>query len=188
MFALPRGEFEPVQPPATVQVSLLDSAPAAAVSEPSPPVVMPPVKQKPAFTPIAKPVAELPPAPTPETISTTAPVAAVSTSSAPESSAPASSNDAQVEARFDADYLRNPQPVYPSMSRRLREEGKVMLRVYVLPDGNPQDIEIKRSSGSARLDEAAKAAVQRWRFVPARRGNAAVAAWVVVPIVFKLEF
>ena len=38
-----------------------------------------------------------------------------------------------------------------------------------------------------RLDRAAQEAVTRWRFVPARRGDVAVEAWVLVPIVFKLQ-
>jgi protein TonB len=93
-----------------------------------------------------------------------------------------------VEARFDADYLRNPRPAYPAMSKRLREEGKVMLRAHVLPDGHADQVEIKASSGSFRLDEAARSTVlQRWRFVPARRGEVAVAAWVIIPISFQLE-
>jgi protein TonB len=95
--------------------------------------------------------------------------------------------DAAVEARFDAAYLRNPKPLYPPMSKKLREEGKVMLRVYVLANGSAGKVEIKQSSGSARLDEAARSAVTQWRFVPARRRNEAVDAWVVVPISFNLE-
>lgn len=90
-------------------------------------------------------------------------------------------------ARFDADYLRNPAPPYPAMSRRLREQGKVFLRVRVTPEGAAGDLEIKTSSGSARLDASALRTVRHWRFIPARRGGAAVASWVVVPIIFKLE-
>jgi protein TonB len=90
-------------------------------------------------------------------------------------------------ARFDAAYLNNPKPVYPNASRRLGEEGKVVLRVHVDPDGRPGEIEIRSSSGFARLDAAAYEAVSRWRFVPARRGDEAMAAWVAVPITFNLE-
>ncbi|GHT93664.1 hypothetical protein AGMMS49545_13440 [Betaproteobacteria bacterium] len=204
LFAVPGGGGEPVRIPAPIQVSLLDPAPASDAAEPAesayvapeplPPTPVPPVKPMPA----PKPLPELPPETPRADIPTAEPVAAVQTlasaSSASASSAASAENtsasgsgDALVEARFDVDYLRNPKPVYPPMSQRLREEGKVMLRVFVSPDGSPQDIEIKQSSGSARLDEAAKATVHRWRFVPARRGNAAVAAWVVVPIAFKLE-
>lgn len=90
-------------------------------------------------------------------------------------------------ARFDADYLHNPKPVYPVFSRRQNEEGKVHLRVRVGADGAALDVEIKQSSGFSRLDNAAREAVAKWRFVPARRGDDAVESWVNVPIVFKLD-
>jgi protein TonB len=89
--------------------------------------------------------------------------------------------------RFDADYLHNPAPVYPTLSRRLGEEGRVVLRVFVEPGGRPGRIEIGTSSGAPRLDQAAQEAVRRWQFVPARRGEEAVGAWVLVPVVFNLR-
>jgi protein TonB len=92
-----------------------------------------------------------------------------------------------VDARFDADYLRNPAPVYPPMSRRRGEQGEVRLLVAVSAAGVPERIEIRHSSGYPRLDEAAARAVREWRFVPARRGDRPVAASVVVPVVFRLE-
>ncbi|MDR3054203.1 MAG: TonB family protein [Zoogloeaceae bacterium] len=195
LFAVPRGSLETARFSAPIQVSLLDPAPVSESSaqtplmpEPSLPVPKPLVKprQIPELQAIPKPETPLSDIPAVEPVMT---ASASTNSSAPaRDSGVAESGEALTEASFDAAYLRNPKPVYPPMSQRLREEGKVMLRVFVLPDGSPQDIEIKRSSGSVRLDEAAKATVHRWRFVPARRGNAAVAAWVVVPIVFKLEF
>lgn len=90
-------------------------------------------------------------------------------------------------ARFDADYLHNPKPSYPAISRRNSEEGKVFLRVRVSAQGTALDVDIKQSSGFARLDEAAREAVGRWRFVPAKRGDEAVESSVVVPITFALE-
>jgi protein TonB len=90
-------------------------------------------------------------------------------------------------ARFDADYLDNPSPAYPSASRRLGEQGIALLRVYVSAQGLAETVELKASSGFARLDQAAQEAVSRWRFVPARRGEQAVAAWVQVPITFQLD-
>ena len=91
------------------------------------------------------------------------------------------------QARFDADYLRNPAPPYPAISRRMREEGKVLLRVSVMPAGTADSVEIKTSSGSTRLDESALRTVRQWRFIPARRGEIAVQSWVLVPVIFKLE-
>lgn len=91
------------------------------------------------------------------------------------------------EARFDADYLSNPKPPYPTASRRLGESGTVYLRVQVDADGHALKVELKKSCGFPRLDQSAQETVAAWRFVPARRGQAAVTSWVVVPIVFSLS-
>jgi len=92
-----------------------------------------------------------------------------------------------VPPRFDAAYLNNPRPEYPRVSKRMGERGTVMLRVYVSAAGKPERVEIRTSSGSPRLDEAARQAVEQWKFVPARQGDDAVAAWLIVPITFVLE-
>jgi len=102
-------------------------------------------------------------------------------------STPSGSGDGSSQARFDADYLRNPAPPYPPISRRMREEGKVTLRVLVTPQGAAESVEVKNSSGSARLDEAALRTVRQWKFIPARRGETPVQSWVLVPVIFKLE-
>ncbi|MDP3537241.1 MAG: energy transducer TonB [Azonexus sp.] len=90
-------------------------------------------------------------------------------------------------ARFDADYLKNPAPTYPPLARRMGEEGKVLLRVLVNAQGTADSVEIKTSSGSERLDDSARRTVRNWKFIPAKRGDAAVQSWVLVPIIFKLE-
>lgn len=93
----------------------------------------------------------------------------------------------QTPPQFEADYLNNPKPPYPALSRRLGEQGSAVLRVSVAADGVPQDIKIHTSSGSARLDNSALKTVRRWKFVAAKLGNEAVAATVLVPIVFSLK-
>lgn len=90
-------------------------------------------------------------------------------------------------ARFDAAYLHNPHPEYPPFSRRLGEEGKVLLKVRVTPEGLPAAVDVEKSSNFERLDEAARQAVARWRFVPAKRGDEPIEASVIVPIVFRLD-
>ena len=90
-------------------------------------------------------------------------------------------------ARFDAGYLRNPAPPYPALSRRMSEQGKVVLRVQVSAQGTAESVEIRSSSGSSRLDESAQRTVRNWKFVPAKRGDTAVQSSVLVPIIFKLE-
>ena len=92
-----------------------------------------------------------------------------------------------IAPRFDADYLNNPKPGYPIMSKRLGEEGQVLLRVLVSSQGGAEQVQLLRSSGFPRLDEAAQEAVAKWRFVPARVGSVATTAWVQVPVSFQLR-
>lgn len=89
--------------------------------------------------------------------------------------------------RFDLAYLDNPAPVYPIFAKRAKEQGVVMLRVRVDAAGAVEGIDLHKSSGSQRLDDAALAAVKRWRFVPARSGERAVAGVALVPVHFQLE-
>jgi protein TonB len=89
--------------------------------------------------------------------------------------------------RFDMAYLDNPPPAYPPLARRMKEQGRVLLHVLVSAEGTAQDVEVRTSSGSERLDRAAVEAVRRWRFIPAHRGDEKVAAWALVPILFQLD-
>lgn len=88
--------------------------------------------------------------------------------------------------RSDAAHLNNPKPGYPSFSRRRGEEGRVLLEVYILPDGRVGEVRLKRSSGYPRLDAAAQEAVKGWRYVPARQGGRAIPYWYVQPVDFSL--
>ena len=92
-----------------------------------------------------------------------------------------------VEPSADADYLKNPPPAYPRASRRLGEQGTVIVRVFISTQGLPEKAEVRTSSGFARLDQAALEAVQRWRFVPGRRSGTPEAMWFNIPVRFVLE-
>lgn len=121
--------------------------------------------------PSVQPIA--PPAPYAPTV----PVAAVTTPAPAKITLPSS----------DADYLSKPKLIYPSMSKRLGEQGKVVVRVLIGADGLPQKSELRQSSGFDRLDEAALATVMKWRYVPGKRDGIAEAMWFNVPITFRLE-
>lgn len=88
---------------------------------------------------------------------------------------------------FSADYLDNPAPPYPALSRRLGEQGRVTLRVLVDAEGRAEQVRIQASSGFVRLDGSASETVRRWKFLPAKRGAESVPAWVLIPISFRLE-
>ena len=89
--------------------------------------------------------------------------------------------------KFGAAYLHNPAPKYPSLSRRIGEEGRVLLRVLVAASGAAESVEIETGSGSSRLDQAAVDAVKKWRFIPAKRDKEPISAFVIVPIQFTLN-
>ena len=173
-------------PPAALEIPLIvDLIP------PAPSAEIPKVKPLPVSKPIdmPKPVrpsqAPRPAAPVLEA-SNSNQAAANAAQAAPAVAAPPAAEPV-TQARFDADYLRNPAPAYPPLSRRMGEEGKVILRVSVSPQGTAESVEIKTSSGSTRLDEAAQKTVRTWKFIAAKRGDTAIQSWVLVPIVFKLE-
>lgn len=84
-------------------------------------------------------------------------------------------------------YVSNPRPAYPAESRRAGESGTVILRVEVDAAGRARSVSVARSCGFPRLDRAACEAVKRWRFRPAVRGGAKVAAAVNVPVRFDLR-
>src|SRR5262245_41475441 len=96
-------------------------------------------------------------------------------------------HSARTQPVFNAVYLNNPAPIYPTRARREGVQGKVLLEVAVTPEGQARTVAIRRSSGSSLLDDAAKDAVGRWSFVPAKQGNQAVEANVIVPVEFKLN-
>jgi periplasmic protein TonB len=149
-------------PPAPQPSASADAAPASnalVVTAAAPPAPLPPIT-----TPVA-------PAPT------AAPAPAQPATPAPKVELP----------RADADYLNNPRPPYPLLSKRRGEQGRVMVRVYVGEDGLPQKSELRTSSGHERLDATAVATVMGWRFRPGMRGGAPEAMWVNVPIDFDLN-
>lgn len=190
----------PVTPPQPyMTVSLLTPLAETPQAPPRPPAQ--PVKPKetrPAVQPQATPSPSHKPAerPTltsaataPNAVETTAEAATPPTPATPAATAPVREAPlAVVPPRFDAAYLANPAPTYPSASRRMGEEGRVLLRVQVGADGRPTDVSIAKSSGFSRLDDIARETVLRsWRFVPARQGDQAVAGAVKVPIDFTLS-
>jgi protein TonB len=165
--ARPEPEPHPEPPPVRVET------PPEPVPAPLPPV--PVARIEPETARVAPPPEPVRPPPPPAPVAVAPPPAPVA------ESAPIT------EPLYGADYLRNPKPVYPIMSRRMGEQGVVLLRVFVTAAGDPREVVLKEGSGYSRLDRAAQDVVQRWKFVPARRGSQAVDAWVLVPIRFSLK-
>jgi protein TonB len=172
----PRPKNEPPPSPSPEPKPQLKAAttaptpPPQAIDDPTPSpnapvgVIEPPAP----LPPIAAPIAPAPPAPAARPPAPPAP---------PRVEQPSS----------DADYLQNPKPPYPPMSKKLNEQGSVIMRVLIGADGVPQKAEIRKSSGFDRLDQSAATTVMKWRYVPGKRAGVAETMWFNVPINFVLE-
>lgn len=172
-----------------VPVALLSRTMISPPISPPPPRAEPihqPAQERPARRPMPRPsaVADPPPAPNAPT-AVLEPQAPAPPGAAPVAAAPAPP-DAEQPAS-NADYLQNPKPAYPPVSRRLGEQGKVVVRVLIGTDGAAQNAEIRQSSGFERLDQAALRTALKWRYVPGKRNGAPEAMWFNVPINFVLE-
>ncbi len=198
LFLTHNGLWVPVDVSAIrMDVRTIDAPAAPLAPIPVPPASPPKPKIQPAKT-VSPPAA---PTPLPVLVATTAegsstlsvapqpsaPAVAPGLAAAPAVAAAPPPAPVVTPARFDADYLKNPAPQYPLTSRMMKEHGTVLLWVNVTAQGDAERVRVHQSSGKPRLDEAALDAVGQWRFVPARRGDQAIAASVIVPIVFELD-
>lgn len=193
----PVEQLTPAQP-LMMEVSMLAiSAPKPAVAPP-PPAPPPPAKNTPPKKtkpkpvrkppPVAQEAADFAPAEPPVEPPPAAQTATSQSSSSADSKVTSSANAEQfTEANFRANYAHNPKPDYPSIARSRGWQGKVTLRVAVSAEGHSEAVAVEYSSGHEILDDSAIAAVRQWQFVPARRGETAVASSVLVPIIFTLH-
>ncbi|MBX3654656.1 MAG: energy transducer TonB [Ramlibacter sp.] len=171
----PQPKVEP-PPPVPKKLPVPVKQPVARKPDPLPPPPLPVAIADPTPAPAAPTGVTTPPPPAPPIAAPVA-VAPVAPPPPPKVELPSS----------DADYLQNPKPAYPAISKRLGEQGKVVIRVLIGTDGTAQKAEIRQSSGYDRLDQAALTTVQRWRYVPGKRNGVAEAMWFNIPINFVLE-
>ncbi len=190
----------PVEPPPPVVEPPPQVSEALPAVEPSPP---PKPRERPRAAPRPKSaeptVAAAPPTePAPASPEPTAPSPPIAARSAAQPAIPAptqlaalpsatempSSPPLITQARF-----RSPPapPTYPRRAIDLGQEGEVVIRALVGPDGESREIRIFRSSGVPLLDDAALRAVRRWAFEAAQINGRAIEAWVEVPVRFQLR-
>ncbi len=156
---------------------------------PPPPKPAPPKPQPPKPKPV-KPV-PTPPTPVVKSLLEDKPPAGTPDASAQRSAAP----DRPVAPPSDkprmigsVDYVgRRPMPEYPRASQRMREEGRVVVRVLIDVRGNVQSATIQRSSGFGRLDEEAMKAANRAKFRPYTENGVPYPAMADLPFDFKLR-
>lgn len=156
---------------------------------PPPPKTVPLVQPKQSFVPPlpqvnivqTEPTITLPP-PQPRPSEPAPAVAAPVAQAAP----PAPPQPAAPKTVSGVEYIRAPQPNYPSISRRMGETGVVMLRVLIGEKGTAEQVVVQKSSGSNNLDEAGRQAVLRALFKPHLEDGKAIPVYALVPINFQL--
>jgi protein TonB len=160
------------------------------LKQPPPPIpkTVPVVQKTPTFVPPlpqlnivqTEPTITLPP-PQPRSADATPSTAAPAPVAPPTPVAPATPKTVS-----GVEYIRAPQPVYPSIARRMGETGTVTLRVLIGEKGLAEQVVIQKSSGSANLDEAGRQAVLRALYKPHVEDGKPVPVYALVPINFQL--
>jgi protein TonB len=188
--------------PAEILVEMMTPASPPPAPRPTPqPKVQPkaasvkpatPVKPAPAVTPQPTPLAIAETAHTPQ--ATAAAPAAVapapqgtSGSGSAAAAPPAPPAPPKVELpSSDADYLNNAKPAYPAISKRLGEQGRVVVRIFISAEGQASQASVKLSSGFDRLDQASVETALKWRYAPGKRAGIAEGMWFDVPFNWQL--
>ncbi|MEY3668635.1 MAG: hypothetical protein RL258_30 [Pseudomonadota bacterium] len=201
VFALLEDRAPPVvEVPA--MVAFFVSPPSSSVSRPPAPVVATrpptPIMPRPAVAPspvVAQPLPSQAVVPVDPSPAQSAPAAALAALPAPSSeavapapttvaTAPAAPLEVSIES---VRYIRPPQVVYPPLSRRLGEAGRVVVRVRVSTEGVPVEVTLAEPSAYGRLNEQALQAMRQARFDPYRVNGRPISVTILAPVVFKLE-
>ena len=173
----------PVPVPAPAPVPVISIAPAP------PPAAPPESPEMPPATEAERGPLAATQAPDSAQVSSASPVPDVTPSQAPNQSENENRVGETTAQRVLPQVItaRRVAPIYPATSRRRSEEGDVVLDVLVGADGRVTQITVAGSSDFERLDKAAVAAVQQWRFVPGRVAGEPQAMRLRVPIRFQLR-
>ncbi|AXF07570.1 energy transducer TonB [Paraburkholderia graminis] len=197
---------DPVQPALESRVmtaQLLPPAPVAAPAAvqsvaPPPPTPTPPVHSKPKVQPKPTPKsAPAPlreaPAPSPVTVAPPEPAAPAAPAAPPTPAAPAAPaigrQTMEISAPKNVSHLdcNIAKPDYPALSRRRGETGTAYVKFVVGLTGKLENIELKKSSGFSRLDDAALAAAHASACKPYLEDGQPIRAAYTQPYNFNLE-
>ena len=176
---------ELITPPAPV-------TPPKALPEPAPvklqpakkPVVKPKQEQLAAKSPVPTEKKQAEPAPEPpkpaEQVKESVPAPAATPK-------PASTAPVTLSSELAVSCPKLTPPEYPAISRRMGEEGKLILRVELDENGHIDNAKVLNSSGYERLDAAALSAVKSWQCNPSLRDGQPVRAVALQPFNFVLQ-
>jgi protein TonB len=84
-------------------------------------------------------------------------------------------------------YLRAPVLEYPVASRRMNEQGRVVVRVLIDTQGRAVRVELEQASPYDRLNQAALRAAREALYKPHLEDGVPLVVWALVPLVFELK-
>ena len=154
--------------------------------EPSNPLVGPKTEPEPAPETASDPEPEPAPEPEPEPLPELELVSEAEPEPVPEPQ-PEPELQVIVETSRPAKLAMEWKPVYPRESRRLGQEGEVLLRLHISSSGEVQSVQVIGSSGYRLLDRAARRSVESLRFIPATRNGKPVSSTLDLPLVYRLR-
>ena len=192
---------EPPEKPVSIELVMVEHAgnlgppsPSTPLpSEPPPPVE--PAVETPGETPVESRVEPREDRPEPpagsrsEPVETSAPPSATPIVSLHGTDSPSDAKafgDGIIPAAPDAVFHNRP-PEYPIAAARAGQTGAVVLTIHVSPSGHAMAVDVTRSSRYPLLDEAARTAVLRWRFLPAVKDGKPVESETRMQFLFEPE-
>lgn len=84
-------------------------------------------------------------------------------------------------------YVPDPDPYYPSNSKKNGEEGSVITRLFINQNGVVDEVRLMKSSSYSRLDRAAMEISKRYRFKPCIKDSRPVDCYTNLEITFNLK-
>ncbi|NDA05208.1 MAG: energy transducer TonB, partial [Betaproteobacteria bacterium] len=90
-------------------------------------------------------------------------------------------------ASIDSKTCSNSDEFYPRQSRQLNETGTVVLRFVVEANGSLSSVDVEKSSGYRRLDQAARKLLETCKFKPGMVSGKLEKSSATLEVVWKLD-
>ncbi|MGE8636224.1 MAG: energy transducer TonB [Achromobacter piechaudii] len=180
----PQPEVEPDPEPEPELKPEPEPEPEPVVEKPPMPAPKPKPKPKPKPQPKPQPKQEVKPETPPVQTPPAGAVDGAQASQSPQQGPPPDQPVLVSSIEFQG---ARPMPTYPMASRRMREEGRVLVLVEINTQGLVERATIDTSSGFSRLDESALAAARKAKFKPYTRNGVAYPAKAKIPFDFVMR-
>ena len=81
--------------------------------------------------------------------------------------------------------IKGHDPKYPGIARAARKEAKIIVKIYITPDGDVGKIRFMRTD--PHFEDEVKKAIKTWKFTPHKINNRPVGTYTVYKFDFKLD-